>query len=144
MILHIKKGKQAYRMITQWHLQKPDLDLGNLTSVDGHLVHKIDQNLSDLSLLRFTITNDLTGVPKLPDNKIILGKVYSLNAPTAKELPEGIVNIEMAENPPDRSKIARFDEGKNSWVEYDTKIENNMLTAQVDGGGILAVLTTKK
>lgn len=144
LTLHIKKGNLAYRMITQWHLQKPDVALGNLTSGDGHLIYKLNLSAGDLSLIKFTIINDLTGAPKLPDGKEVLGKVYSLNTPQAKDLPSGLVSIELAEAPPQDSKINRFDEGKNKWVEYDTKIEGSKLSASADGGGVFAVLTSKK
>src|SRR3989338_11198368 len=89
LTLHIKKGSKAYRMITQWHLQKPDVALGSLASGDGHLIYKIEGDRQSLSNIGFTIINDLTGVPKLPSGKVVLGKVYSLNVPDAKELSKG-------------------------------------------------------
>ena len=144
LILHIRKGNKAYRMTTQWHLQKPDLTLGNLTSGDGHLIYKISGPADTLSIVKFTIINDLTGAPKLPEGKQVLGKVYSLNTPQAKDLPAGAVSIELAENPPEGSKIARFDEGGNKWVEYETKIEGSKLSAPAERGGIFTVLTSKK
>ncbi|MDP3758581.1 MAG: hypothetical protein Q8Q86_02580, partial [Candidatus Daviesbacteria bacterium] len=107
LTLHIRKGNKAFRMITQWHLQKPDVALGNLTSGDGHLVYKVPGDRQVLSNIGFTITNDLTGVPKLPSGKQILGKVYSLNVPIAKELAGGSVSLELAENPPAGAKLYR-------------------------------------
>ncbi|MBI4036991.1 hypothetical protein HY385_01045 [Candidatus Daviesbacteria bacterium] len=140
LTLHIRKGKQAFRMVSQWHLQKPDVALGVLTSGDGHLTNKIDPNSTDLSLVKFVITNDLSGAPKLSDGKTITGKAYAINAPIAKTVPNGVVTIDLPNNPPDGSKIARYDDGKNSWVEYDTKIDGSKLTATADGGGVFAVL----
>lgn len=144
LTLHIKKGNLAYRMITQWHLQKPDVALGVLTSGDGHLAYKLSSSAGDLSLLKFTIINDLSGAPKLPDGKIIVGKVYGINTPEAKSLYPGAVSVELVEAPAVGSKIARFDEGKNGWVEYETQISGSNLSASANGGGVFAVLTPKK
>lgn len=144
LTLHIKKGNLAHRMITQWHLQKPDVALGVLTSGDGHLTYKLSSSAGDLSLLKFTIINDLSGAPKLPDGKVVVGKVYSINTPEAKSLYPGAVSVELAEAPAPGSKIAHFGEGKNGWVEYDTKIDGSKLSASADGGGVFAVLTPKK
>src|SRR3989338_1255919 len=66
LVLKIKKGNKLFRMITQWHLQKPDVALGVLSSGDAHLVYKMDAEREALSAVGFTIINDLTGVPKLP------------------------------------------------------------------------------
>lgn len=140
LILHIRKGKQAFRMVTLWHLQQPDVALGTLTSGDNHFTYQIDPKSTDLSLIKFAIINDLTGAPKLPKGKEVLGKVYGINTPIAKSLPAGKVIIELAENPLADSKIARFDEGKNAWVEYETKIEGSKLTALSESGGVFAVL----
>ncbi len=41
LTLHIRKGDKAFRMITQWHLQKPDVALGDLTSGDSHFKLKV-------------------------------------------------------------------------------------------------------
>lgn len=141
LTLHIKKGNKAYRMSTQWHLQQPDIALGSLTSGDGHLVYKVDADRQGLANIGFTIINDLTGLPKLPSGKEVLGKAYSLNTPIAKQLPKGEVNLELAENPPEGSKIYRYD---NEWVELDTKIDGSKLSAKTDGAGIFAVLTSSK
>ncbi|MDO8498815.1 MAG: hypothetical protein Q7S44_03445 [bacterium] len=144
LTLHIKKGNKAYRMNTQWHLQQPDLALGVLSSGDRHLNYKIASGSSDLSLIKYTIINDLSGAPKLPDGKTVLGKVYAVNSPESKTLPSGTVTIELAENPPTESKIAKFDEVRAKWVEYETKILESTMTASVDSGGVLAVLIPKK
>jgi len=150
------KGKVAYRMVTQWHLQKPDVALGSLTSGDGHFVYnaslqersdviasdyKVDGDRQILSNVGFTIINDLTGVPKLPSGKVVLGKVYALNVPIAKSLPAGTVNLELAENAPDGVKIYRYD---NEWKELDTKVTGAKLSAKADGAGIFAVLVPSK
>lgn len=144
LTLHIKKGKQAFRMVTLWHLQKPDVALGALSSGDFHFLYKIDSGVFDLTLLKYTIINDLTGAPKLPNEKMMVGKVYAVGVPIAKTLPAGTVSIELAEDPSPASYIARFDEVKNQWVSYPTKIVDGKLVALVDGGGIFAILTDKK
>lgn len=143
LTLHIKKDKQAFKMTTLWHFQKPDIALGVLSSGDNHLIYRINKGV-DLSLIKFTIINDLSGAPKLPEGKEVLGKVYGVNTPEAKSLPAGQVTIELAGNAPALSKIARFDEAGNRWVEYDTKIDAGKLTAQAEGGGIFTVLTPNK
>lgn len=144
LTLHIKKGNKAYRMVTLWHLQKPDVALGVLTSGDGHLVYKVDAEREQLSNIGFTIINDLTGVPKLPSGRSVSGKVYSLNAPIAKDVPGGNVSLELAENPPEGAKFFRFNESKGEWQELDTKIEGSKLSAKADGAGIFVVLIPSK
>lgn len=141
LTLRIKKGNKVYRMVTQWHLQKPDVALGSLTSGDGHLVYKIEGDRQVLSNIGFTIINDLTGLPKLPAGKSILGKVYSLNTPIAKELKPGKVSLELAENPSAGTKLYRYNQNKSGWQELDTKIEGSKLSSKADGAGIFAVLT---
>lgn len=144
LTLHIKKDEKAYKMITQWHLQKPDIALGILTSGDEHLVYKINVDREELTAVGFSIINDLSGVPKLPSGKDILGKVYALNVPIAKQLPGGDVTLEQAENIPAEAKLARYDDGGNKWVELDTKINGSKLSAKADSGGIFAVLVPRK
>lgn len=141
--LHIRKGNKAYKMVTQWHLQKPDVALGRLTSGDEHLVYNVEGDRQNLSNIGFTIINDLTGVPKLPSGKVVLGKVYSLNVPDAKGLPKGDISLELAENPPDGSKLYKFNQNKSEWQELDTKIDGSKLSAKADGAGIFAVLSSK-
>ncbi len=143
LVLHIKKGSKAYRMNTQWHLQKPDVALGNLSSGDGHLIYKVNTDRQTLSNVGFSIINDLTGVPKLPSGKIASGKVYSLNVPNAKALPEGDVSLELAENPGEGAKLYRYDNNKSEWKELDTKVEGSKFSAKADGAGIFAVLIPK-
>lgn len=142
LTLHIKKGRQAFRMITQWHLQKPDVTLGILTSGDGHLKYEVNTDRQTLALVGFTITQDLTGVPKLPSGKEVLGKVYSLNVPLSKQLPAGEVALELAENPSDGAKLYRYDGSK--WEQLDTKVDGSKLSAKATGAGIFAVLILKK
>lgn len=141
LTLHIRRGDKAFKMITQWHLQKPDVALGILTSGDGHLVYKVDGDRQVLSNIGFTIINDLTGAPKLPSGKQVLGKVYSLNVSIAKELPKGDVSLELAEKPADGTKLYRYD---NEWVELDTNLTGNKLSTKAAGAGIFAVLTSSK
>lgn len=143
LTLHIKKGNKAYRMSTQWHLQKPDVALGNLSSGDGHLIYKIEGDRQALSNIGFTIVNDLTGVPKLPAGKQVLGKVYSLNVPIAKELNAGSVSLELADNPPAGVKLYQYNQSKNDWQELDTKLEGSKLSAKAAGAGVFAVLVSK-
>ncbi len=141
LTLHIKKGNSAYRMITQWHLQKPDVALGNLTSGDEHLIYKVMGDRQALSNIGFSIVNDLTGAPKLPSGKVVTGKVYSLNVPIAKQLGNGLISIELADNPPAGAKIFRYG---NEWKELDTKVEGSKLSATASGSGIFAVLVPSK
>lgn len=144
LTLHIRKSNKAYRMITQWHLQKPDVALGSLSSGDGHLTYKVMGDRQTLSNIGFTIVNDLTGVPKLPSGKEVVGKVYSLNVPIAKELAGGSVGLELAENPPDGAKLFRYSQTKSQWEELETKIDGSKLSAKADGAGIFTILTGLK
>lgn len=145
LTLRIRRGQQPYRMLSQFHLQKPDLVLGILTSGDDHFTYSIkNAKREDLTLIGFSVVNDLTGAPKLPEGKAVSGKVYSLNAPLAKELPEGAVSVELAENPPPDAKIARYTDSGNKWDELSTKISGSKLSAEASGSGIFAVLTSKK
>lgn len=141
LTLHIKKGNKVYRMITQWHLQKPDVALGVLTSGDAHLTYKVGGDRQELSNIGFSIINDLTGVPKLPNEKAVSGKVYSLNVPIAKELKGGDVSLELAENPGSDAKLYMYD---TEWRELETKIDGSKLSAKVNGAGIFAVLVPNK
>lgn len=144
LTLHIKKGDKAYRMSTQWHLQKPDVALGLITSGDNHFTYKIDTDRASLTNVGFSIINDLTGVPKLLSGKQVLGKVYALNVPIAKDMKPGAVSLELAENPPVDAKLYRYNESENKWEELETKIDGSKLSAKASGAGIFAVLTSKK
>lgn len=144
LTLKIQQGRILYKMITQWHLQKPDVALGALTSGDGHFTDKLTDDRQGLALIGFTIINDLSGAPKLPEGKEVLGKVYSLNASVAKEVKSGQVSIELADKPPAEAKIARYDSSQNKWTLLDTKIASgSALVADTDRGGIFTVLTAK-
>lgn len=143
LILRIKKSNKLYKMNTQWHMQKPNVSLGTLTSGDGHFIYKVTFKPAELGLTGFSIVNDLSGVPKLPSGKKIIGKVYVLNIPIAKNLPKGVVSVELAENPPSEAKLFRFDE-VNGWEMLDTKIEGSKVSAPVNGPGIFSVLIDSK
>lgn len=149
LTLHIVRAsrggneKVAYKMVTQWHFQRPDLVLGNLTSGDGHLVYKVDGDRQALANIGFTIINDLTGVPKLPSGKQVTGKAYSLNAPIAKEMTGGLVSLELAENPPAGAKLYRYNQNKSEWQELETKVDGSKLSAKATGAGIFVVLISK-
>lgn len=140
LTLHIRKGDQAYRMVMQWHLQQPDIALGNLASGDNHLVYKVNGDRQALSNIGFTIINDLTGVPKLPSGKTVIGKVYSVNVPIAKELNGGKVTLELADNPPSGAKLYRYNPDNSQWQELETQVDGSKLSASADGAGIYAVL----
>ncbi len=143
LVLRIRKATQPYKMGIQWHLQKPDLALGQLSSGDGHFTYTTTNDRTALSLTAFTIINDLTGAPKLPENLAVQGKVYALNTPTARTVPAGAVSMELPENPPAEAKIGRYSEKDNKWEELETKISGSKLESSASGAGIFAVLTTK-
>ncbi len=144
LTLRFKQGDIAYKMITTWHLQKPDVALGEITAGgDAHFSYKTTASRQDLSVVGFTMVNDLTGAPKLPDGKTILGKVYAFNLPIAKVFSKGTVTIELADEPSKEAKIARYVDSKNEWELLTTKIDGSTLTAPADGAGIFTVLDTK-
>lgn len=142
LTLKIKKPRERklYKMITTWHLQQPDVALGVITSADGHFTYRTGASKQELTISSWTIVNDLTGVPKLPQEKSVLGKVYSFNVPLAKTFPKGEVTLELSDPPPADAKLARFIEAKNSWEILDTKTEGSKLKAKAEGAGIFAVL----
>ncbi|MDP3973646.1 MAG: hypothetical protein Q8P92_02310 [Candidatus Daviesbacteria bacterium] len=144
LTLRIKKGNNVYKMVTQWHLQRPDIALGKLSSGDEHFKYEIDTDRETLSGVGYSIVNDLTGVPKLPSEKEVLGKVYALNVPIAKDLPTGQVTYELAQDSPEGAKIYVFYESTNEWQELDTKVEGSKLSAAANGSGIFAVLVPQK
>lgn len=131
---------KIYKVITSWHLQRPDITLGEVVSADNHFKFKTDVVEQKLVAVGFTIINDLTGLPKLPEGKKVLGKVYTLNIPIAREMPSGSVSLEIIDPPPPSSKIGYYKEENNQWKLLDTAINNNILTAKADGAGIFAVL----
>lgn len=130
----------VYKMNTTWHLERPDLTKGIVTSADGHFSFKASALEEDLKTLGYTLVNDLTGVPKLPDGKAVLGKVYALNLPSAKQIGPGEVLIELSEAPPAEAVIAQYKEKDNKWNLLETKLDKSKLTAPADGEGIFAVL----
>lgn len=146
LTLHIRKGDNGYRMITTWHFQQPDVALGIITSGDNHFTYKTSASREELALVGYTIINDLSGAPKLPENKSVVGKVYALNVPTAKTLPPGQVSVELAARAPTGSQIASYDDSKNAWDMLETKLasSSSTLEASASGTGIFAVLSPSK
>lgn len=142
LTLHIKdnQNKKLLKMITKWHFQKPDVSLGLITSADEHFKYKTEAGREELSRVGFTLVNDLTAVPKLPNNKQVQGVVYAFNVPTARDFPAGEITMELADTPAASAKIARYVESKNEWELLETKIEGSKLAAKAGGAGIFAVL----
>lgn len=140
LILRIRKGNLVHKMTTTWHLQQPDVALGKISSGDGNFTYTTTESRENLNLVGYTIVNDLTGVPKIPEGKQVFGKVYALNVPPSRTMVKGGVAIELAENPPANAKIARFDESKNDWEMLDTKVDGGMVSATSPSGGIFAVI----
>ncbi len=137
------KVQKVFKMSTMWHLQKPDVALGVLTSSDAHFTYKTAVSRQDLNTVGYSIINDLTGAPKLPDGKKVSGKVYAFNVPTAKNFSAGDVTLELAENPSAEAKIYYYQDKDNKWTELDTKITGSKLTAKASGDGIFTVLVNK-
>lgn len=140
LILRIKQGNIIYKMTTTWHLQQPDVALGKISSGDGNFIYTTTESRENLNLVGYTIVNDLTGVPKIPDGKQVFGKVYALNVPPTRAMVKGDLSLELAENPPANAKIARFNETKNDWEMLDTKVDGGRVSASSPSGGIFAVL----
>ncbi len=139
----VEKGaevQKAYKALITWHLQKPDEVLGVITSGDGHFVYTAKASRQDLTNIGFTLVNDLTGAPKLPEGKQFYGKVYAMNIPTAKTFPPGSVSIETVDKPSSDMKIVEYSTAKNAWEVLDTKVEGSKLTAQATTNGIFAIL----
>ncbi len=146
LTLRIKKKDDKthlYKMVTTWHLQKPDVALGKIVSGDAHFNYRSSADRSELSIVGFSVVNELSGMPKLPEGKQVLGKVYAFNVPIAKSFPKGEVSIELADKPSANVKIARYNEGKNQWDLLETKINGSTLSAPADSNGIFAVLDVK-
>lgn len=133
------KTKVLYKMITAWHLQQPGVSLGVITSADNHFHYIAKATEDELSIIGFTIVNDLTGAPKLPQGKKTLGKVYAMNLPTAKSFPPGNLTVELIDNPPSGAQIGRYNESANSWDILETKVDGSKLMATAPGAGIFAV-----
>lgn len=136
---------KVYKLTTPWHLQKPDIALGTLTSPDTHFQYKIiASSNSDLSLIGYSIIQDLNGLSKLPNDKKVQGKVYGLNIPTAKVLSKGNITFELLDNLPSDTKVAFYPDGKNDWQFLDTKVNKNKLSATSEGAGIYTVLVDSR
>lgn len=133
------KPDQIYKIITTWHLQKPDIALGRITSGDNHFRYISVVDRAELVKVGFSVINDLSGAPKLPEGKKFFGKVYSFNLPSAREFPKGEVTLELVEDPPQDAKIGKYVEAQNRWELLETKINKNSLTALADGAGIFGV-----
>lgn len=140
LVLHLKKNGQAYRMITQWHIQNLLLVKGVLTSGDDHFSYKIDPKAPSLNLINYSIVNDLSGAPKLPNGKTVVGKVYAVDSPATMTLPQGEISIELADKPGPSAKVYHYDLDKGEWQELDTTISGSTLSASSPSGGIFAVL----
>ena len=137
------KTIKVYKIITTWHIQKPDVALGKLVSGDNHFTYTTTADRTELASVAWTLINDLSGAPKFPDNYQVQGKVYTLNVPTAKTFPAGEVVIELAEAVSD-AKIARYNESANAWDMLETQVEGSKLKTNAPAGGIFAVLTPNK
>lgn len=153
LILNIKKPYQKgdkvntyYKMVTSWHLQQPDVALGVITSADNHFQYRTSPELSEdeLSIVGFTIVNELSGAPKLPSGKEALGRVYAMNLSTAKVFPPGDLTIELIDNAPEGAQIGRYNESGNAWELLETKIEGGKVMAKAPGAGIFAVFVNSK
>lgn len=144
LTLRFRKDNKLYRMLMTWHLQKPEIAEGEITSGDAHFLYKSNASKQDLLVAAYSIVNNLSGAPKLPEGKKIQGEVYAFNLPVGKEFPEGEVSIELADNPPSEAKIGRYEEGKNAWELLGTKISESKLTAKATGAGIFAVLVNSQ
>jgi hypothetical protein len=146
LTLRIQKGNIVYVMNTSWHLQQPDIALGQITSGDQHFSYTTDAPREELANVAWTIVNDLSGVPKLPDGKDVLGKVYAFNVPAGINFAQGQIRVEQAETPPAGATLARYDYAKSAWENLDTKPDASMsgvLTSTASSNGIFAVLVNQ-
>lgn len=141
--LGMKQENKVYISKTTWHMQKPDVALGVITSADNHFTYKTTASRTELANVGYTVVNDLSGAPKLPGTKDFFGKVYAFNVPTAKTFPKGMVTVETAEKPPTGAQIAWFGINANDWQLLDTKISGSTLTSEAPGAGIFSVLINK-
>lgn len=145
LTLHIRAGREKYKMVTLWHLQKVDVSLGQIISGDDHFIYKTSSvDPGELNTTGYTLTSELTGVPKLPVDKKTFGKVYAINIPSAKILGKGNVVLELKDSPPQDAKLARFEEIKNEWEILDSKVGDGKIKADSNGAGIYAVLVSSK
>lgn len=151
LTLRIKKpqGKnekviKVYKMIITWHLQKPDIALGKITSADDHFIYETKAPRPELVKVGWSIVNDLSGVPKLPAGQKTIGKVYALNLPVAKTFPAGKVSIETSEILPPQAQVALWNEKKNEWEILKSNSKENKISAEASNSGIFAILETQK
>lgn len=144
LTLRFKKSNKLFKMLIAWHLQKPDVALGKITSADEHFVYTTQALREELALTGFTMVTELTAVPKLPTDKQVVGKVYALNIPPAKTLPKGEAVMELSDDPPVSAQLARWDEAKNSWEVLEIKVDGSKLSTSASGAGIFAVLANVK
>lgn len=134
-------SQKVYRFTTAWHLQKPDVALGVVTSGDNHFIYTTKASRRDLANVGYTIVHDLPGAPKMNLGGSFTGKVYAMNVPTAKSFPVGSVLLELAEQPKEGSKLAYFSSSKNEWVELPAKITGGKVNAEASGAGLFAVVS---
>jgi hypothetical protein len=140
------------RVTTSWKIQNLDVEGGKVSSGDEHFRYEVasdsaktaEENREELVRVGYSLVNEVTGAPKLPNGRSVFEKVYAVNVPEAKTLPKGSVRIETAENPPADAKIAVYIETENAWRELDTKIEGSTLTTEAPQSGIFAVLVNEK
>ena len=130
-------------MVTSGNWQQPDVALGVITSADNHFQYRTVAAEDELSIVGFTIVNELSGAPKLPSGKEALGKVYAMNLSTAKVFPPGDLTIELIDNAPKEAQIGRYNESGNAWNLLETKIEGGKVMAKAPGAGIFAVFIDK-
>lgn len=134
------KPDQISKMTVSWHLQQPDVALGKITSGDDHFHYETTASRTDLVTAGWSIASDLTGAPKLPEGKKVLGKVYSFNLVDNRPFPKGDIKVELADNPPQDAKIYRYIDSQNNWQDLSTKLDGSKLSTSAEGAGIFAVL----
>jgi hypothetical protein len=142
-------GKQ--RMATSWRIQNLDIALGKITSGDNHFIYQVasdsaktaEENRNELVRVGYSIVNEVTSVPKLPNGKTVFEKVYTLNVPEAKTLSKGDVMIETADNIPGNAKLGLYIDEKNDWQILESKVEGSKITAMAPQDGIFAILIDK-
>lgn len=144
LTLRFKKSNKLFKMLIAWHLQKPDVALGKITSADEHFIYTTQALREELVLTGFTMVTELTAVPKLPTDKQVVGKVYALNIPPAKTLPKGEALMELSDDPPAGAQLARWDEAKNSWEMLEIRVDGSKLSTSASGAGVFAVLANVK
>lgn len=137
------RTQKVYKFVTPWRMQKPDVALGKIFSVDNHFGYKTTATRQDLANIGYTIVHDLSGAPKLDESKAFVGKVYALNVPTAKKFPNGVVSIEMADDIPTGATIAQYSPDKDSWGLLKSEVNKATIQAQASSSGLFAVVNNK-